>query len=78
MFWAAREGAFALLRDAILPALVGRSFGSLAEVMAFLEKCDGKAPADGRGRMNHAARTQGQAVSSRPIPRASSHTDQPM
>jgi L-alanine-DL-glutamate epimerase-like enolase superfamily enzyme len=39
----AREGAFVLLRDRILPALVGRSFGSLAELVAFLEKCDGKA-----------------------------------
>jgi muconate cycloisomerase len=40
----AREGAFALLRDTILPALVGRSFRSLAEAVSFLEKCDGKAP----------------------------------
>jgi L-alanine-DL-glutamate epimerase-like enolase superfamily enzyme len=39
-----REDAFALLRDAILPALVGRAFRSLAEVVSFLEKCDGKAP----------------------------------
>jgi L-alanine-DL-glutamate epimerase-like enolase superfamily enzyme len=39
-----REGAFALLRDTILPALVGRSFRSLAEVVSFLERCDGKAP----------------------------------
>jgi muconate cycloisomerase len=39
-----REQAFALLRDTILPALVGRSFGSLAEAVSFLEKCDGKAP----------------------------------
>jgi L-Ala-D/L-Glu epimerase len=39
-----REQAFALLRDTILPALVGRSFGSLPEVVSFLEKCDGKAP----------------------------------
>jgi L-Ala-D/L-Glu epimerase len=38
-----RAYAFALLRDAILPALVGRSFQSLPEVVAFLEKCDGKA-----------------------------------
>jgi muconate cycloisomerase len=41
-----REPAFALLRDTILPALVGRSFGSLAEAVSFLEKCDGKAPAE--------------------------------
>jgi muconate cycloisomerase len=39
-----RDGAFALLRDSILPALLGRSFPSLREVVAFLEKCDGKAP----------------------------------
>jgi L-alanine-DL-glutamate epimerase-like enolase superfamily enzyme len=39
-----REGAFALLRDAILPALLGRAFRSLPEVVSFLEKCDGKAP----------------------------------
>jgi L-Ala-D/L-Glu epimerase len=40
----AREQAFALLRDTILPALAGRSFGSLPEAVSFLEKCDGKAP----------------------------------
>jgi muconate cycloisomerase len=40
-----REDAFALLRDAILPALLGRAFESLADVTSFLEKCDGKAPA---------------------------------
>jgi L-Ala-D/L-Glu epimerase len=39
-----REQAFGLLRDTILPALVGRSFGSLPEAVSFLEKCDGKAP----------------------------------
>jgi muconate cycloisomerase len=39
-----RERAFALLRDTVLPALVGRSFGSLPEAVSFLEKCDGKAP----------------------------------
>ena len=41
-----REGAFALLRDAILPGLLGRTFQSLSEVGAFLEKCDGQAPTD--------------------------------
>jgi L-Ala-D/L-Glu epimerase len=40
----AREQAFALLRDTILPALAGRSFRTLPEAMSFLEKCDGKAP----------------------------------
>jgi L-Ala-D/L-Glu epimerase len=39
-----RGQAFALLRDTILPALVGQSFGSLPEAVSFLEKCDGKAP----------------------------------
>jgi L-Ala-D/L-Glu epimerase len=41
-----REDAFALLRDAILPALVGREFASLPEAMGFLETCDGKAPVE--------------------------------
>src|SRR5829696_2917458 len=41
-----RQGAFALLRNAILPALVGRTFQSLPEVVLFLEKCDGKAPSE--------------------------------
>jgi L-Ala-D/L-Glu epimerase len=39
-----RQEAFALLRDAILPALLGQTFQSLPEVISFLEKCDGKAP----------------------------------
>jgi len=42
----AREQAFALLRDTILPALVGQSFRSLPEAVSFLEKCDGKAPTE--------------------------------
>jgi L-Ala-D/L-Glu epimerase len=41
-----RDQAFALLRDTILPALLGRSFPSLREAVSFLEKCDGKAPPD--------------------------------
>jgi len=40
----AREQAFVLLRETILPALVGRSFRSLGDAVSFLEKCDGKAP----------------------------------
>jgi muconate cycloisomerase len=39
-----REEAFSLLRDTILPALLGRAFQSLTDVTSFLEKCDGKAP----------------------------------
>ena len=39
-----REGAFALLRDTILPALCGQTFRSLPELVSFLEHCDGKAP----------------------------------
>jgi L-alanine-DL-glutamate epimerase-like enolase superfamily enzyme len=39
-----RDKAFVLLRDTILPALVGQSFRSLREAVLFLEKCDGKAP----------------------------------
>jgi L-Ala-D/L-Glu epimerase len=39
-----REQAFALLRDTILPALVGQSFRSLPEAVSFLEKCDGRSP----------------------------------
>src|SRR5918992_905266 len=41
-----REGAFALLRDSILPALLGHEFQSFQDVTSFLEKCDGKAPPD--------------------------------
>jgi L-Ala-D/L-Glu epimerase len=41
-----REGAFALLRESILPALLGRTFQSLSEVDSFLEKCDGQAPTE--------------------------------
>jgi L-Ala-D/L-Glu epimerase len=41
-----REGAFALLRDSILPALLGRTFQSLPDLIAFLEKCGGKAPTE--------------------------------
>jgi L-Ala-D/L-Glu epimerase len=41
-----REGAFALLRDSILPALLGRTFQSLPDLVSFLEKCDGKAPTE--------------------------------
>jgi len=41
-----RDETFALLRDTILPGLLGREFADLRDVTAFLEKCDGKAPAD--------------------------------
>ncbi len=39
-----RDGAYALLRDRILPKLIGMEFESYAAVRAFLEECDGKAP----------------------------------
>jgi L-Ala-D/L-Glu epimerase len=39
-----RAYAFGLLRDEILPSLLGREFGSLTDVSSFLQKCDGKAP----------------------------------
>jgi muconate cycloisomerase len=39
-----REVAFELLRDTVLPAMLGQEFGSFADVVSFLEKCDGKAP----------------------------------
>jgi len=39
-----RDGAFELLREQVLPRLLGRSFGSLPEVIAFLQQCNGKAP----------------------------------
>ncbi len=41
-----RDQAFALLRDTILPALLGRTFRSFPEVISFLENCDGKAPSE--------------------------------
>jgi L-Ala-D/L-Glu epimerase len=41
-----RQGAFTLLRDSILPALLGRTFQSLPDLVSFLEKCDGKAPSE--------------------------------
>ena len=43
-----RAAAFELLAAKILPALVGRGFDSLAAVEAFLEGCDGRAPAVSR------------------------------
>ncbi len=36
-----RSGAVAMLRDEILPRLVGRRFASLQEVEGFLDDCDG-------------------------------------
>jgi L-Ala-D/L-Glu epimerase len=39
-----REAALVLLRDAILPALLGWSFDSRVDVISFLEQADGKAP----------------------------------
>jgi len=39
-----REGAFELLRQKILPPMLGMEFKSLQEVKSFLTRCDGKAP----------------------------------
>lgn len=41
-----RDGACDLLRDRVLPRLIGRRFESWAQVWAFLDGCDGKAPSD--------------------------------
>lgn len=41
-----RQGAFRMLKEAILPKLLGREFAGLAEVRDFLQRCDGKAPPD--------------------------------
>jgi len=41
-----RDGAIELLRTAVLPKLIGRTFASLDEVHAFLVECNGCAPAD--------------------------------
>jgi muconate cycloisomerase len=39
-----REQAFLLLKEKVLPHLVGMAFESVAEVRSFLQQCDGKAP----------------------------------
>lgn len=39
-----RDGTVALLRDEILPALLGRDFESLDQVESFLVDCDGQTP----------------------------------
>jgi muconate cycloisomerase len=39
-----RDGAFDLLREAMLPRLLGLRFESMAEVEDFLARCDGRAP----------------------------------
>jgi L-Ala-D/L-Glu epimerase / N-acetyl-D-glutamate racemase len=41
-----REGAFALLRDSILPPLLGQTFQTLPDLISFLEKCGGQAPTE--------------------------------
>ena len=41
-----QSGAFALLRDFILPRLLNRPFDSLGDAMEFLRECDGQAPRD--------------------------------
>src|SRR5688500_5139552 len=41
-----RDRAFKLLRDKVLPRMLGMQFSSLEQVKAFLSDCDGKAPDD--------------------------------
>jgi muconate cycloisomerase len=41
-----RDGVYGLLRERVLPRLIGREFESWADVWAFLDRCDGKAPGD--------------------------------
>ncbi len=41
-----RDGTFDLLREKVLPGLVGRDFKDLDEVRGFLEECDGRAPGE--------------------------------
>ncbi len=41
-----RDGTFDLLRDEVLPRLVGREFKDLEALRGFLEACDGRAPSD--------------------------------
>src|SRR4029450_5257990 len=45
-----RQDAFALLRDQVLPALVGRRFQSLPEGVSFLGEGGGKGPSEGARR----------------------------
>jgi muconate cycloisomerase len=39
-----RDSAFAMLRDTILPQLLGKQFESMQEVESFLQQCDGQTP----------------------------------
>ena len=39
-----RTSAFAMLRDLILPRLIGQRFASMDDVEAFLRRCDGETP----------------------------------
>lgn len=41
-----RQGAFQMLKEKILPHLLGQEFAGLTEVRGFLQRCDGKAPSD--------------------------------
>jgi len=41
-----REASVRHLRENILPKLLGRTFDSFADLLKFLQSCDGKAPAD--------------------------------
>jgi L-alanine-DL-glutamate epimerase-like enolase superfamily enzyme len=41
-----RDGAFEMLRERILPRLIGLEFEAYEDVPRFLERCDGRAPSD--------------------------------
>jgi muconate cycloisomerase len=41
-----RDGAFEMLRDEILPKLVGRRFDDHGDVVSYLEDCNGRPPGD--------------------------------
>ncbi len=41
-----RDGAFAMLRDEILPKLVGRRFDDYQDLISFLESCQGRPPVE--------------------------------
>lgn len=60
-----RAEAFQLLRDAILPALLGQSFQALPDIVSFLEECDGKPRLGGPPRGPQSSAWYSVAVSTR-------------